>query len=57
MTDLVELARGGACVGAGVHAGVGERPVAGDGLRVGRLRVVAPLSQRRDAAHLGWTMK
>ena len=34
------------------HARVGEHAVAGDGLGVGRLRVVAALSQRGDATNL-----
>ena len=43
---------GGAGEGGGVHAGVGQYAVPRDRLGVGRLRVVAPLSQGRDAANL-----
>ena len=46
------LAGGGAGEGGGVHAGVGEHAVPRDCLGVGRLRVVAALSQRRDATNL-----
>ena len=41
---LVGLAGGGAGVRGGVHAGVGQHAVPRDGLGVGRLRVIAPLS-------------